>query len=213
MCGRYVRKIVKRDAIKQFNIIDGIDYFDIHGYKTSAEVFPGTHIFAINSEHRPEDVWWTIEDKDYRGTMRKAINAKSETVEKVQMFRSAFFHDRVLIPATGFFEWDCSKQKHLFTFDEPIFAFGGIARDCDIKGEKKRCGVILTTGANDIVRPIHEKGRMPVVIRKYDYDRWLDPSTSTEELRRMMQPVPNEETHVEIYEPAPPKQQASLFEA
>jgi putative SOS response-associated peptidase YedK len=80
------------------------------------------------------------------------------------------------------------KQKYLFTFDEPIFAFAGIARDCQIKDEIKRCGVILTTEANDVVRPIHVKNRMPVVLHKYDYKRWLNPNTSFEELRQMMLP-------------------------
>lgn len=42
MCGRYIRKLLSEDAIRHFDLEDGIDYFDIHGYKTdAAEVFPG----------------------------------------------------------------------------------------------------------------------------------------------------------------------------
>lgn len=191
---------MKEEAIEYFGLDPDIDYFDIHGYKTAApEVSPGEWIFAINKENRPEDIWWTIEDKDSGGTVRRTINAKAETVAKVPMFRDAFWRDRVLIPATGFFEWAPDKQKYLFTFDEPIFAFGGIARDCQIKDETKRCGVILTTEANDIVRPIHIKNRMPVVIHKYDYQRWLNPDTSFEELRQMMLPLANDETHPEKF--------------
>lgn len=121
------------------------------------------------------------------------------------------------------------QAEYEFTFDEPIFAFGGIARDCEIKGETKRCGVILTTDANEIVRRIHVKGRMPVVIHKYDYKRWLNPDTPFNELHRMMQPLPDEETHAAKFdgpEPAPthkavrsskvktelPEGQASLFD-
>lgn len=196
MCGRYVLKALKADIIKHFNLIDGLDYFDIHGYKMRDEVFPGEWITAINNSNRPEDIWWTIEDKDNSGAPRKAINAKAETVTKVKMFADAFRTDRVLIPATGFYEWDSGKCRHLFTFDEPLFAFAGIARECEIKGEPRRCGVVMTTDANDVVRPIHEKGRMPVVIHKYDYSRWLDPSTSFEELRRLVRPLSNDETHV-----------------
>lgn len=219
MCGRYIREILAKDAIAHFDLIDGLDYFDIHGYKTSPEVFPGEWIFAINNKNHPEDIWWTIEDADASGTVRRTINAKSETITKVPMFKDAFWTDRVLIPATGFFEWAPDKRRYLFTFDEPIFAFGGIARDCEIKGELRRCGVILTTEANDIVRPIHVKNRMPVVIHKYDYARWLAPETSFEDLRRMMRPLPADETHVERSDP-PPKDtgstpsgsQVSLFE-
>lgn len=213
MCGRYILKALRDDVIKHFNLIDGLDYFDIHGYKMRDEVFPGEWITAINKANRSEDIWWTIEGKDNSGAQRRAINAKAETVTKVDMFSDSFRTDRVLIPATAFFEWDADKCRHVFTFDEPLFAFGGIARDCEIKGEIKRCGVIMTTEANDVVRAIHSKGRMPVVIHKYDYERWLDPNTSLTDLRRMFQPLANEETHVEKAEEPPPseKAQGSLF--
>jgi putative SOS response-associated peptidase YedK len=196
MCGRYILKALPADLIKHFNLIDGLEYFDIHGYKVREEIFPGEWITAINKENRPEDVWWTIEDKDNSGVPRRAINAKAETVTKVEMFADAFRRDRLLIPATGFYEWDEGKCRHVFTFDEPLFALGGIARDCEIKGETRRCGAIMTTEANDVVRPIHTKGRMPVVVHKYDYERWLDPGTPLEELRRIVHPIRNEETHV-----------------
>ena len=212
MCGRYILKALRDDVIKHFNLIDGLDYFDIHGYKMRDEVFPGEWITAINNANRPEDIWWTIEDKDNSGAPRRAINAKAETVTKVHMFADAFRTDRVLIPATGFYEWDANKQRHVFTFDEPLFALGGIARDCEIKGETRRCGVIMTTDANEVVRPIHIKGRMPVMIHKYDYAKWLDPDTSFTDLRRMVQPVANDETHVEkAEEPPVAEAQGSLF--
>jgi putative SOS response-associated peptidase YedK len=214
MCGRYVLKALKNDIIKHFNLIDGLDYFDIHGYKMREEVFPGEWITAVNNSRRPEDIWWTVEDKDNGGVWRRAINAKAETVTKVHMFADAFRTDRVLIPATGFFEWDARKSRHLFTFDEPLFAFGGIARECEIKDETKRCAVIMTTDANDVVRPIHTKGRMPVVIHKYDYAAWLDPNTTFKELQRMMRPLASDETHVEVVEDPPreePTDQGRLF--
>ena len=196
MCGRYLRDALADDVIKHFRIVDGLDYFDIHG-SPSREIFPGEYILAVNHERRPEGIWWTIEDEDNSGTPRRAINAKSETVTKVRMFRDAFERGRVLIPATGFYEWSADRQRYVFTFDERLFALGGIARDCEIKGDVRRCGVILTTDANEVVRPIHAKGRMPVVIHSADYDKWLDPDTGFEELRRLMQPLPAAETHAE----------------
>ncbi len=213
MCGRYVLKALKDDVIKHFNLIDGLDYFDIHGYKLRDEVFPGEWITAINNSNRPENIWWTIEDKDNSGVTRRSINAKAETVTKVHMFAEAFRNDRVLIPATGFFEWDSARCRHLFSFDEPLFAFGGIARECEIKGRTTRCGVIMTTQANDVVVPIHTKGRMPVVIHKYDYASWLARDTPFNDLRRMISPVANDETHVErAVEPeAEETAQGSLF--
>jgi putative SOS response-associated peptidase YedK len=36
---------------------------------------------------------------------------------------------------------------------------------------------------------------MPVILHKYDYEKWLDPETTSSELRRLMQPLPNDEIH------------------
>ncbi len=175
------------------------EYFDIHGYKKKPEVFPGTEIMAVNNRHKAEDLWWTIEGPDYRGVWRKAINAKAENVLFTDMFKQAFLTDRVLIPATGLFEWqtlpDKSKKKFEIYFDEPVFAFGGLARDCEIKGEIKRCGVIMTTKPNNIFAEIHNiKKRQAIVIHKYDYEKWLDPDTPMSELKKMMLPLTDDET-------------------
>ena len=203
MCGRYKQNAAHADVVKHFQLIDA--GFEI---KPRNEVFPGTDILAVDLEHRPEMIHWTIEDCDNRGVTRKVINAKSETVQLVKMFRDAFRESRVLIPATGFFEWkelaDKQKEKYEFEFDEPLFAFAGIARPCEIKGEERNCGVILTTEANDVVRPIHAKNRMPVILHKYDYEKWLDPRTPPEELERLMRPIPNGEITARSLDRLPP---------
>ena len=49
---------------------------------------------------------------------------------------------------------------------------------------------ILTTGANDLVRPIHD--RMPVIVAPADYDRWLDPTTKGNELSSLLRAYPSE---------------------
>lgn len=200
MCGRYLRKALKDTIIRHFELIDGLDYFDEHGYSASSEIFPGTPILAINNRNLPENIHWTIRDRTWDGKMASAINAKAETIGKVQMFRDAFQTDRVLIPATGLYEWhtlaDGSKVKYEIWFDEPLFAFAGIARDCEIKGENVRCGVIITTSPNEVFREIHNtKQRQAVVIKQNDYERWLDPKTNSRELQQLMLPLAGGETH------------------
>lgn len=201
MCGRYENRAAADEIIQHFELHDRSNAFVY--YKPRTEIFPGSEILAINNEHQPEDLWWTIRDKDWQGTMRDAINAKAETILKVAMFRDAFKTDRVLIPATALFEWqvqpDKSKLKHRIWFDEKLFAFAGVARECEIKGETKRCGVIITTSPNEIFAEIHNaKQRQAVVIRTEDYERWLDPKTPTDELKELMKPLPASETHFEI---------------
>lgn len=206
----------ERELFEKFPYLHQDEYFDIHGYKKQPEIFPGTEILAINNRHRAEDLWWTIEDKDARGVWRKAINAKAENVLWAEMFKDAFLKDRVLIPATGLFEWhqlpDRTKKKYEIWFDEPVFAFGGIARECTIRDEQKRCGVILTTRPNSVFEKIHNtKQRQAVIIHSYDHETWLDPETPVSELRRLMEPVAAEETHFKEAEASDPAQ-ASLFD-
>ena len=183
------------------------EYFDIHG-KQTAEIFPGTLIFAINNAFKGEDIWWTIRDRGWDGKVIEAINAKAETVERLPLFRDAFKRDRVLIPATHLFEWqvqpDKSKLKYRIWFDEPIFAFAGIARDCEIKGKTRRSGAIITTTPNEKFKLIHNTHQcQAVVIREEDYEKWLDPQTKVDDLKRLMQPLPDEETHFEVDNPEP----------
>ncbi|MFN2500539.1 MAG: SOS response-associated peptidase [Pyrinomonadaceae bacterium] len=200
MCGRYKMTATERELFDKFPYLEQDEYFDIHGYKKSPEIFPGTDILAVNKDYHAEEVWWTIEDNDARGVWCRAINAKAETIMKVGMFKNAFATDRILIPANGLFEWqtlsDKSKQKYEIWFDERVFAFGGIARNCLIKGETKRCGAIMTTSPNKVFARLHNnKQRQPVVIRACDHEKWLDPTTPYTELRRLMQPVSAAQTH------------------
>jgi putative SOS response-associated peptidase YedK len=108
----------------------------------------------------------------------KKINARSETAADSAAFKDALAKRRCLVPADGFFEWKREgKQKIPFWIHpsprHPI-AFAGIWERW-----KSPDGVwiisfsILTTDANELVRPLHD--RMPVVLPRAAYDRWLDP--------------------------------------
>jgi|SRR6476661_570635 len=212
MCGRYKLSAKHTDVQKHFQLIDDFEM------APREEIFPGTDILAVDHDRRPEIIHWTIEDCDNRGIMRKVINAKSETAHFVQMFKNALLNGRVLIPATGFYEWKETgpkqKEKYEFEFDEPLFAFAGIARECDLKDGPRNCGVILTTEANDVVRPIHAKNRMPVILHRYDYDKWLDPATPLDEIKRLLKPLENEEIRARVVneEPKNESRAPSLFD-
>lgn len=202
MCGRYANNAEMKELRRKFPFLSD-DYFDIHGYKTRSEIFPGTPIMAINKHHEAEDIWWTIRGESWDGKMFDVINSKAENVMKTKMFKDAFLTDRVLIPATSLYEWqtqtDKSKLKYEIWFDDPVFAFAGIARDSEIKGETKRCGVIMTTEPNDIFAEIHNvKKRQAIVIREADYEKWLDPGTPYDQLKPLLVALPEQETHFKL---------------
>ncbi len=46
---------------------------------------------------------------------------------------------------------------------------------------------MITTDANDLLMPIHD--RMPVILKPEDYDLWLDPlAKNPEELKALLKP-------------------------
>nr|WP_301458225.1 SOS response-associated peptidase family protein [Pseudorhodobacter sp.] len=52
---------------------------------------------------------------------------------------------------------------------------------------------IITTTANDIVRPIHPT-RMPVILQPRDYEEWL--TGSPEDAERLMRPFPDDQMEI-----------------
>ncbi len=114
------------------------------------------------------------------------INARSETARTLPAFRSAFQARRCLIPADGFYEWHTAGKKKLptrFSFrDGRLFAFAGLwERWVSPEGPVVQTCTLLTTAANDVVRPWHE--RMPVILPPDGYAAWLDPARKAEEVQ------------------------------
>jgi len=124
------------------------------------------------------------------------INARSETASTKASFKTALRHRRVLIPASGFYEWhrpaDKMQPKQAYWIrrpdDEPI-CFGGLVETWMGKdGSEMDTGCILTTQSNNQIGNIHH--RMPVVIRPGDFERWLDCKTQQpKDVANLMQPV------------------------
>jgi putative SOS response-associated peptidase YedK len=108
----------------------------------------------------------------------KLINARSETAREKPSFRAAFKRRRCLIPADGFYEWtkgESGKIPHFIHLDgRPVFAFAGLWEVWHSpEGDELRTCTILTTAANDFMKPLHH--RMPVIVPPADYAAWLEP--------------------------------------
>jgi putative SOS response-associated peptidase YedK len=124
----------------------------------------------------------------------KLINARAETVAEKPAFRSAFKHRRCLVLADGFYEWqrqEGKKQPFYFRLrDSQAFAFAGLWEEWKSKeGDKITSCTILTTEANELLQPIHE--RMPVILNPQNYDLWLNHHMhNPEALQKLLQPYP-----------------------
>lgn len=130
------------------------------------------------------------------GMGAKLINARAETVAEKPAFRSAFKHRRCLIVADGFYEWQkLEDKKQPFYFhlqDGKPFGFAGLWEQWESpEGEKIFSCTIVTTEANKLLQPLHE--RMPVILQPHDYDLWLDPQVKTaERLQPLLHPYSSE---------------------
>jgi putative SOS response-associated peptidase YedK len=119
----------------------------------------------------------------------RLINARAESLAEKPSFRAAFKRRRCLIPSTGFYEWQkrsSGKQPYFIGLrDSQPFAFAGLWETW----EDISTATIITTDANPLLQPIHE--RMPVILRPQDYDLWLDPhNQNPAELQTLLKPFP-----------------------
>ncbi len=122
----------------------------------------------------------------------KMINARAETVAEKPTFKRLLKSRRCLIVADGFYEWqkDGARKVPMFISVKPKHPMG-FAGLYDMwtspEGERITSCAIVTTGANDMMRSIHQ--RMPVILPKSAYRRWLDPSNQDlEKLSELLLP-------------------------
>ncbi len=127
----------------------------------------------------------------------RMIKARAEGVAGQSAFRKAFAARRCLIAADGFYEWQAGAEgaKQPFRIcraDGAPFAFAGLWERWHDPAEPREAPAvesctILTTGANALLRPIHE--RMPVILPTGAHDAWLAPDSAPEALQDLLKPA------------------------
>lgn len=178
MCGRYTLATPRERLITRFRLQRAAELLP------RFNIAPSESIAAIreNPDHERELVllrWGLIPStiKDAKNSYRM-INARAETVSQRPAFRAAFAHRRCLIPADGFYEWqrtNDNKQPYFVRArDEHPLAFAGLWEHWQSGQEVIESCTIITTSANALLAPIHD--RMPVILREDAYDFWLNPS-------------------------------------
>ena len=122
------------------------------------------------------------------------INARAETAADKPSFRGAMRHGRVLVPASGFYEWQArgkGQRKQPF-YIRPrsggLVAFGGLMEVWQgPDGEEVPTAAIVTTGPNGTFGALHD--RMPLVVPRERWNVWLDAKrTHAQEVEDMLVP-------------------------
>jgi putative SOS response-associated peptidase YedK len=195
MCGRFARIVSNRKLREKYRLKETPQLDDRYN------IAPTQPVAAVRAgDEGPELVllrWGLIPSWSKDATIGyKLINARSETVAEKPSFRSAFKQRRCLIPASGFYEWQKqgtgSKQPFFISLrDEELFSFAGLwERWHDPTGEEVQSCTILTTTANELMRPLHE--RMPVVLDSAAESVWFDPPSPADALRALFAPFASE---------------------
>jgi putative SOS response-associated peptidase YedK len=173
MCGRYQLSSKPEDVRKHFGMRLPVSF------KQSYNITPSSYcpIVRLNQEKKELVLchWGLIPSwaKDRKIT---PINAKAETIREKPFFRGAYRHHRCIIPANGFYEWKGSKGNkqpyYFYPENSEFFGFAGLWEIWERPDVVIESFTIITTEANSVMSPIHE--RMPVILNKEDYNLWLN---------------------------------------
>lgn len=204
MCGRYSLIADIQELARQFEF-DGTGFVHEPRYN----VAPTQSVLTVTNREgrRGEFMRWGLIPSWAKDASigNRMINARGETVAEKPSFRTALQRRRCLVLADGFYEWQkVGKGKRpmriVLNSREP-FAFAGLWETWrDPEGETVRSCTIITTEANDLLRPIHE--RMPVILPKELEEFWLDGDvTDSAALTNVLSPY-NEEL-MEAYQVSP----------
>lgn len=192
MCGRFTLRVSPRELADEFGISEGPLFTPRYNIAPSQSILAvrlhdgQRHLVALRWGLIPH---WAKDPK----IAYQLLNARCETVSQKPAFRDAFRKRRCLIPADGFYEWKkVGKNKqpfHIYRRDGRLFAFAGLW-DCwqPPAGEPMETCTIVTTCANELVAPLHD--RMPVILEKPDYQAWLDAASTPEHLQALLRPLP-----------------------
>lgn len=175
MCGRFVRA----RAAETYGDFFGVP--NVPKLFASFNIAPTQQVLALRIQDNAK-AWaalrWGLIPSWAQDKKRPLINARAETVGERPTFRDAFKKRRCLIVADGYYEWQATgkkaKQPYYFCLnDDRPFAFAGLWETWAKDGESMESCAIVTTKANDLGRPIHD--RMPVILRDNEADAWIDP--------------------------------------
>ena len=204
MCGRFEIHNTLEIIAKVFGI-DAITF----DYQPSYNIAPSQDILLVVNDGKRRLVrsrWGLVPSWSKElSAGYKMINARAESVADKPSFRQAFQNQRCLVVADGFYEWkkEGTRKRPFYIrlkSGKPI-GFAGLYNVWKSpEGEQICTSTIITTDANEIVQPLHD--RMPVIASPDSYDLWLDPNIHDKALlQNILRAYPSEE--LEVYEVTP----------
>ena len=201
MCGRFVLKDTIKDLSTFFQVDNIHDLFLLPKYN----IYPGQNVPVIIMEEGKKFIMmrWGLVPSWSNDPMIgfQMINARAETLSQKPSFKSSFKKHRCIIPCSGFYEWEKLDKKTKVPYfirlkNRKPFALAGLWDRWKKDGGNLTTFTIITTAANKIIEPIHD--RMPVILKSKIHDLWLNPDiTDTDTINDFLKPYPSDE--MELY--------------
>jgi putative SOS response-associated peptidase YedK len=204
VCGRFVQVSSPELLVERFNV----DEAAAPHHEPSYNVAPRASVYAVrdrvvddNRRRYLSELRWGLVPswaKDPKIGDRM-INARAESLADKPAYERAFRLHRCLVPADGFYEWQQRGRRKQPMFihrrDGEPMAFAGLwaawRAPEEPEGEWLRSCAIVTTAANEVLAPLHD--RMPVVLEERDRDAWLNPTAGDlDSLDRLLVPASND---------------------
>lgn len=190
MCGRITLAKTYADSIAEFfDLVEPVPVFPplYNAGPYWNDKSPLLPVVIHDAGNRIELMRWGLISKWAKSDSEKIrpINARAETVWEKPMFKSL---SHCLVIADGFYEWKQigrTKQPYRFTMNHGgLFAMAGLwnAWKSPTTGEEIRSFTIVTTEANELMAPMHD--RMPVIVPPCEYANWLSSGPVKWEFRR-----------------------------
>lgn len=194
MCGR--AKLP--DDVSEIKLDLKIDWDEIGDYQPRWNAAPTTKLPVVVADRRGRTLtlmrWglvpsWATDIKIGYST----FNARAEGLPGRPAFRDAWRAGRrCLVIADGYYEWrDHDRQPFAVALgNRGPMTFAGLWESWRApSGETIKSFAIITTAANDLLRPLH--ARMPVLLEPHHWPTWLgEAPTAQAELIAMLKPYP-----------------------
>lgn len=199
------KKAIKELLDREIRIDDYKHHYHVNGY--SHPEMPV--MLSEDKDHVQAVSWGYIPPKatpEFAADFQKkgySLNAKSETIFNLDIYRESAKQRRCLVFVSGFFEWklervngkDVKRPYFIKMPGQNAFALGGIYSHWTEKGEDPVVTGhnILTTPANELMSSIHNtKKRMPLILDQRDWDLWLDSAADEKHVKQVMKQYPDD---------------------
>lgn len=186
---------------------------DLPIYHSSGFSHPEQLIYTDRSPDYPEVATWGLvphwvkNEADMKKQWNNTLNARGETIFKLNSFRKAANESRCLIYIDGFYEHHHFEKQtypfYIFKKDHSLIILAGLFNEWvnpETKGKLLTFSIVTTIG-NQLLTKIHnnpklKEPRMPVILHEELADKWLEKIEGAKDqkfIEELIQQYPEEE--------------------